>query len=44
MCTEIRVIVDRPVPVQVDGDVLGEATEVTAVVRPAALTVRVSHS
>ena len=43
-CTEIRVVVDRPVPVQVDGDVLGEATEVTAVVRPAALTVRVSQS
>ncbi|HET7799239.1 MAG TPA: diacylglycerol kinase family protein [Humibacillus xanthopallidus] len=42
VCTEIRVVVDRPVPVQVDGDVLGEATEVTAVVRPAALTVRVS--
>lgn len=44
VCTEIRVVVDRPVPVQVDGDVLGEATEVTAVVRPAALTVRVSQS
>ena len=42
VCTEIRVVVDRPVPVQVDGDVLGEATEVTAVVRPACLTVRVS--
>ncbi|WP_404390633.1 diacylglycerol/lipid kinase family protein [Humibacillus xanthopallidus] len=44
VCTEIRVVVDRPVPVQVDGDVLGEATEVTAVVRPAALTVRVSQT
>ena len=44
VCTEIRVVVDRPVPVQVDGDVLGEATEVTAVVRPAALTVRVSQA
>jgi diacylglycerol kinase family enzyme len=44
VCTEIRVVVDRPVPVQVDGDVLGEATEVTAVVRPASLTVRVSQT
>ncbi|HET8986903.1 MAG TPA: diacylglycerol kinase family protein [Humibacillus sp.] len=44
VCTEIRVVVDRPVPVQVDGDVLGEATEVTAVVRPGALTVRVSQN
>ena len=44
VCTEIHVVVDRPVPVQVDGDVLGEATEVMAVVRPAALTVRVSQS
>ncbi|TQM64891.1 diacylglycerol/lipid kinase family protein [Humibacillus xanthopallidus] len=44
VCTEIRVVVDRPVPVQVDGDVLGEATEVTAVVRPASLTVRVSRA
>jgi diacylglycerol kinase family enzyme len=43
-CKEIHVHVDRPVPVQVDGDVLGEATEVTAVVRPSALTVRVSQS
>ena len=43
VCTEIRVVVDRPVPVQVDGDVLGEATEVSAVVRPASLTVRVSQ-
>ena len=43
-CTEIHVHVDRPVPVQVDGDVLGEATEVTAVVRPSALTVRVSQT
>jgi diacylglycerol kinase family enzyme len=44
VCTEIRVVVDRPVPVQVDGDVLGEATEVAAVVRPASLTVRVSQT
>jgi diacylglycerol kinase (ATP) len=44
VCKEIHVVVDRPVPVQVDGDVLGEATEVTAVVRAAALTVRVSQS
>jgi diacylglycerol kinase family enzyme len=44
VCTEIRVVVDRPVPVQVDGDVLGEATEITAAVRPACLTVRVSKT
>jgi diacylglycerol kinase family enzyme len=41
VCREIRVRVDRPLPVQVDGDVVGEATEVNAVVRAAALTVRV---
>jgi diacylglycerol kinase family enzyme len=41
VCREIRVRVDRPLPVQVDGDVVGQATEVNAVVRPAALTVRV---
>ncbi|MEO7447364.1 MAG: diacylglycerol kinase family protein [Humibacillus sp.] len=41
---QMHVEVDRPVPVQVDGDVLGEATEVTAVVLPAALTVRVSQT
>ncbi|GAA6526044.1 diacylglycerol kinase family protein [Intrasporangium sp. DVR] len=41
VCREIRVRVDRPLPVQVDGDVVGEATEVNATVRPAALTVRV---
>ena len=44
VCTQIHVEVDRPVPVQVDGDVLGEATEVTAVVRVASLTVRVSQT
>jgi diacylglycerol kinase family enzyme len=42
-CKEIRVRTDRPVPVQIDGDVIGEATEVSAVVRPACLTVRVSQ-
>jgi diacylglycerol kinase family enzyme len=41
VCREIRVRTDRPVPVQIDGDVIGEASEVNAVVRPAALTVRV---
>jgi diacylglycerol kinase family enzyme len=41
VCREIRVRVDRPLPVQVDGDVVGEATEVNATVLPAALTVRV---
>lgn len=40
VCREIRVRVDRPVPVQVDGDVVGEATEINASLRPAALTVR----
>ncbi|HEX6056913.1 MAG TPA: diacylglycerol kinase family protein [Intrasporangium sp.] len=41
VCREIRVRVDRPLPVQVDGDVIGEATEINASLRPAALTVRV---
>jgi diacylglycerol kinase family enzyme len=43
VCKEIRVRTDRPVPVQIDGDVIGEATEITSIVRPAALTVRVSQ-
>jgi len=43
VCKEIRVRTDRPVPVQIDGDVIGEATQVSATVRPAALTVRVSQ-
>jgi diacylglycerol kinase family enzyme len=43
VCKEIRVRTDRPVAVQIDGDVIGEATEITATVRPAALTVRVSQ-
>jgi hypothetical protein len=30
--------------VQVDGDVIGESTEITAIVRAAALTVRVSQT
>jgi diacylglycerol kinase family enzyme len=42
-CKEIRVRTDRPVPVQIDGDVIGEATEVSATVRPGCLTVRVSQ-
>ena len=41
VCREIRVRVDRPLPIQVDGDVIGEATEINASLRPAALTVRV---
>jgi diacylglycerol kinase family enzyme len=42
-CREVRIRTDRALPVQVDGDVVAEATEVTATVRPAALTVRVSQ-
>ncbi|GAB3888444.1 diacylglycerol/lipid kinase family protein [Terrabacter terrigena] len=42
VCKEIRVRADRPLPLQIDGDVVGEATEVTANVRPGSLTVRVS--
>ena len=42
-CQEISVRTDRPVPVQIDGDVVGEASSVTATVRPGVLTVRVSH-
>ena len=42
VCKEVRVRTDRPVPVQIDGDVIGEATEVSARVRPGSLTVRVS--
>lgn len=42
VCREIRVRVDRPLPVQVDGDVVGESIEINAAVRPASLTVRVS--
>jgi diacylglycerol kinase family enzyme len=40
-CREVRVRTERPQPVQIDGDVIGEATEVTATLRPASLTVRV---
>lgn len=40
---EITVRTDRPVPVQIDGDVVGTSTSVAATVRPGALTVRVSH-
>ncbi|WP_374967696.1 diacylglycerol/lipid kinase family protein [Terrabacter sp. BE26] len=43
VCKEVRVRTDRPVPVQIDGDVIGEATEVSATVRPGCLTVRVSQ-
>ena len=41
VCQEVRVRTDRPLPVQIDGDVIGEAAEITATVRPASLTVRV---
>lgn len=44
VCREIRVRADRPLPVQVDGDVIGESTEVNAAVHPASLTVRVSQA
>ncbi|MEO7131940.1 MAG: diacylglycerol kinase family protein [Dermatophilaceae bacterium] len=44
VCSKIRVRVDRPLPVQIDGDVIGGATEVNAVVRPAVLTIRVSQT
>ncbi|MEW1951835.1 diacylglycerol kinase family protein [Terrabacter sp. NPDC080008] len=43
VCREVRVRTDRPVPVQIDGDVIGEATEVSATVLPGCLTVRVSQ-
>lgn len=43
VCREVRVRTDRPVPVQIDGDVIGEASEVSATVRPGCLTVRVSQ-
>ncbi|MDN5765961.1 MAG: diacylglycerol kinase family lipid kinase [Humibacillus sp.] len=42
-CKTISVRTDRAVPVQIDGDVVGEARSVTATVRPGVLTVRVSH-
>lgn len=42
-CREISVRADRLLPVQIDGDVVGEARSVTATVRPGVLTVRVSH-
>jgi diacylglycerol kinase family enzyme len=44
VCKEVRVRTDRPLHVQVDGDVIGESTEITAIVRAAALTVRVSQT
>ncbi|HET8594886.1 MAG TPA: diacylglycerol kinase family protein [Intrasporangium sp.] len=43
ICREIHVRTDRLLPVQVDGDVIGEATEITASVLPGSLTVRVAH-
>ncbi|MGN6753557.1 MAG: diacylglycerol/lipid kinase family protein [Intrasporangium sp.] len=43
VCEEIRVRTDRLLPVQVDGDVVAEANEITASVLPASLTVRVAH-
>lgn len=44
VCKEVRVRTDRALPVQVDGDVVGEAKEITAIVRAASLTVRVSQT
>ena len=44
VCREIRVRTERPIAVQIDGDVIGEATEVFARVRPGVLTVRVSQT
>jgi diacylglycerol kinase family enzyme len=43
VCGEIHVRTDRMLPVQVDGDVVAEASEITATVLPASLTVRVAH-
>lgn len=43
-CKEVRVRTDRPLPVQVDGDVVGESKEITAIVRAATLTVRVPQT
>lgn len=43
-CKEVRVRTDRPLPVQVDGDVVGESKEITAIVRAATLTVRVPQA
>lgn len=43
VCAEIRVRTDRLLPVQIDGDVIAEATDITASVLPASLTVRVAH-
>lgn len=44
VCKEVRVRTDHPLPLQVDGDVVGEAREFTAIVRAASLTVRVSQT
>ncbi|MFC7597809.1 diacylglycerol/lipid kinase family protein [Terrabacter sp. GCM10028922] len=41
---QVRVRTDRPLPVQIDGDVVGEATEISATVLPASLTVRVRQT
>ena len=40
---ELRVASDRPEAIQVDGDVLGSALEITARIDPGALTVRVGN-
>ncbi|HET7398270.1 MAG TPA: diacylglycerol kinase family protein [Intrasporangium sp.] len=42
VCREIEVRSDRPLPVQIDGDVIGTATSLRATLRTASLTVRVS--
>lgn len=44
VCEQVRVRTDRPLHVQVDGDVVGQVTEITAIVRKASLTVRVSQT
>ena len=43
VCRNVRVRTERPMPIQIDGDVMGESTEVSATVRPGVLTVRVSQ-
>ncbi|MDN5796886.1 MAG: diacylglycerol kinase family lipid kinase [Intrasporangium sp.] len=44
VCGQIRVHTDRPLPVQIDGDVVAESSDITARVLPASLTVRVAHN
>ena len=44
VCEEVRVRTDRPLPVQIDGDAIGEFTQIVGIVRPTSLTVRVSQT